>query len=62
MGSAGTRVIWPVVLREHAAYDIFIGVEAEGVSDLLGDLHTAELGIAPFQFDDCRNEFGGVTF
>ena len=50
------------MLREHAAYDIFIDIEAEGVSDLLGDLHTAKLGIAPFQLDNCRNEFGGGTF
>ena len=38
----GSGVAWPVVLREHAANDIFVDLDAEGMSDLLGDAHTAE--------------------
>ena len=57
----GSAVAWPVVLREHAAYDVFVYVEAKGVGNLLGDLQIAELGITPFQLDNCRNEFGRRT-
>jgi hypothetical protein len=34
------------VLGEYPAHDILVDVEAEGVRDLLGDLHIAELGIS----------------
>ena len=42
----GSGVLWPVVLREHATHDIFVDVDAEGMSDLLGDAYTAEPGVA----------------
>ena len=61
-GPSGPGVAWPVVLREHAANDIFVDLDAEGVSDLLGDAHTAKLGIAPLHLDDGRDEFRGRTF
>ena len=55
-------VAGPIVLREHATNDIFVDLDAEGLSDLLGDAHTAELGIAPLHLDDGRDEFRGRTF
>ena len=55
-------VIWPVVLREHAAHYIFIDVEAEGVSDLLGNTLIAELGITPLQINNGFNELYGRAF
>ena len=58
----GSGVAWPVVLREHAANDIFVDLDAEGMRDLLGDAHTAEPGIAALQLDDRRDEFRGRTF
>lgn len=33
----GSGVSWRVMLREHAANDIFVDVDAEGMRDLLGD-------------------------
>ena len=39
-------VAWTIVLGEHAANDIFVDIDAKGVSDLLGDAHIAKLGIA----------------
>lgn len=36
-----SRVAWPILLREHAANDIFVDLDAEGMGDLLGDAHTA---------------------
>lgn len=62
MGSAGTRVIWPVVLREHAAHDILVNLDAEDMRNLLGNADTAEFRIAALHLDDCRNKFGGGTF
>jgi hypothetical protein len=50
------------VLREHAAYDILIDVEAKGVRDLLGDAHTAELGIAPLHFNNGCDEWREGAF
>ena len=38
----GSGVAWPVVLGEHAANDILVDLDAEGVRDLLGDAHAAE--------------------
>jgi hypothetical protein len=49
------------VLREHAAHDIFVDVDAESMRDLLGDAYTAELGVAALQLNDRRNEFRGGT-
>ena len=37
---------------EHAAHNIFIYVDAEVVSDLLGDARIAEHGIAPSHFNN----------
>ena len=51
-----------VVLREHATYDIFVDLDAKGVRDLLGDAYAAEGGIAPFQLNNCRDEFRRGTF
>jgi len=50
------------VLREHAADNILVNLDAEGMSDLLRDADTAELGIAALRLDDCRNKLGGWTF
>jgi hypothetical protein len=51
-----------VLLRGHAAHNVLVDVDAEEMGDLLGDAHTAELGIAALHLDDCHNEFGGGTF
>jgi hypothetical protein len=50
------------VLREHAANDVLVKLDAEGVSNLLGDAHAAEPWIAALQLDDRRDEFCGRTF
>ena len=50
------------MLREHAAYDIFVDRDAKGVRDLLGDAQAAESGVAPFHLQDCRDEFWGRSF
>ena len=51
-----------IVFREHAATDVFVDLDTERMSDLLGDAHTAKLGIAPLHLDYGRNEFRGRTF
>ena len=53
----GTRVLGPVVLRKHAANDILVDLDAEGMRDLLGDAQVAELGIAGLHLDDRRDDF-----
>ena len=45
-GAMGSGVAWPVVLREHAAHDIFVDDGAEDMGDLLGDAYRAEPGDA----------------
>ena len=55
-------VAWPIVFRKHAANDIFVDLDAEGIRDLLGDPHVAETRIAPLHLDDGRDEFRGRTF
>jgi len=50
------------VLRKDAANDIFVDLDAERMSDLLGDPHAAETRIAPLHLDDDRDEFRGRTF
>src|SRR5262245_22529031 len=55
-------VTWPIVLREYASNDVSVDLHAEGVSNLLGDSHAAETGIAPLHLDDGRDEFRGRTF
>ena len=44
-GASGTRVVWPVMLGEYTAHDIFIDIEAKGVGYLLRNAHAAKLGI-----------------
>src|ERR1700730_8143986 len=55
-GAVGSGVAWSVVLREHAAHNVFVDVDAEGMSDLLGDAHTANIGITPLHLDNGRDE------
>jgi hypothetical protein len=50
------------VFRKHAANDIFVDLDAEGIRDLLGDPHVAETRIAPLHLNDGRDEFRGRTF
>ena len=61
-GAIGSGAAWPIVLREHAAHDIFVDVDAEVMRDLLGDAYTAEPGVAALQLDDRRDEFCRGTF
>ena len=35
--AVGSGVVWPIVLRKDAANDIFVDLDAERMSDLLGD-------------------------
>ena len=60
--AVGSGVARPVVLREHAGNDIFVNLDPEGMSDLLGNADIAELGITALHLDDRRNEFGGWAF
>ena len=55
-------VVWPIVLREYTANDIFVDLDAEGIRDLLGDPHVAETRIALLHLNDGRDEFRGRTF
>ena len=45
-------VAWPIVFRKHAANDIFVDLDAEGIRDLLGDPHVAETRIALLHLND----------
>ena len=47
------------VYGEHAPHDIFVDLDAKGVSDLLGDADTTELRIAVLHLDDGRDELLG---
>ena len=47
------------MLREHAAHDVFVNIEAKTVRDLFRDAHTTELWIAPLHFHDGRDELRG---
>ena len=47
------------VYGEHASHDIFVDLDAKGVSDLLGDADTTELRIAVLHLDDGRDELLG---
>ena len=60
--TVGAGVAWPVVPREHTANDVLVKLDAEGVSDLLGDTHAAEPWIAALQLDDRRDECCRRTF
>ena len=46
-----------IVLRQHAADDVFIDIDAKGTRNLLCDAGTANAGIAALEFDDRVNEF-----
>ena len=41
-----------IVLREHAADDVFVDIDAKGTRDLLCDAGTANTGIAALELDD----------
>jgi hypothetical protein len=45
------------VLREHAADDVFVDIDAKGTRNLLCDAGTANTGIAALEPDDRVNEF-----
>ena len=47
-GAVGAGVAWPIVFRKHAANDIFVDLDAEGMSDLLGDPRVPERGFRRF--------------
>ena len=47
---------------KHAANDIVVDLDAEGIRDLLGDPHVAETRIVPFHLYNGRDEFRGRTF
>src|SRR5215470_17614480 len=46
-----------IVLREHAADDVFVDIDAKGTRNLLCDAGTANTGIAALELDDRVNEF-----
>ena len=60
-GTRATGVVWSVVSGEDSTNDIFVDIDAEGMRDLLRDLHVAETRIAPLHLDDGRDEFRGRT-
>jgi len=47
------------VYGERAPHDIFVDLDAKGVSDLLGDADTTELRIAVLHLDDGRDQLLG---
>jgi hypothetical protein len=47
------------VYSEHASHDIFVDLNAKGVSDLLGDADTTELRVAVLHLDDGGDELLG---
>jgi hypothetical protein len=47
---------------KYAPHDIFVDLDAKGVSDLLGDTNTTELRIAVLHLDDGRGELRGRAF
>src|SRR5215472_3371830 len=47
----------PVMNAEDTANHIFVDGNAESQRDLLGDAGTTPVEIAPFQFNDCLDEF-----
>src|SRR5690348_897103 len=58
----GPGVVCSVVFGEHAAHDIFVDTYAQRVRDLLSDFRTAKLRIAPFNFNNCSDEFSRWPF
>jgi len=51
-----------IMFREHAAHNVFIAIDTDSMSDLLGDTHTAKTEVAPLHLNDGRDEFRGGTF
>jgi hypothetical protein len=49
--------VTPASVFEHTANDILVNPEAEGVGDLPGNAHAAEVGGAPFHSHDGRDAF-----
>ena len=47
------------VFGKHSTDPIFVDLNAEGVSDLLGNPQVAETRIPPLHLDDGRDEFRG---
>ena len=47
----------PVMNAEDTANHILVDCNAESQGDLLGDAGTTPVGITPFQFNDCVDEF-----
>ena len=47
---------------KRPAYDVLVEVDTESIGDLLGDAYAAEFGIAPFQLNNCPDEFGRGPF
>src|SRR5262249_39763823 len=45
-----------IVLREHAADDVFVDIDAKGTRNLLCDAGAANTGIAALELDDCVDE------
>lgn len=50
------------MLGEHATNYIFVDINAEGMSDLLGNTHTAKARIAALHLNDRHNEFRRGSF
>jgi hypothetical protein len=46
-----------IVLREHAADDVFVDIDAKGTRNLLCDAGTTNTGIAALELDDRVDEF-----
>jgi hypothetical protein len=55
-GWAGTWP-WTVVFGKHSAHHILIDFDAKFCGDDVRDTRTAESRIAPFNLNDCANEF-----
>ncbi len=47
---------------KHAPHDIFIDVDAEGLSDLLSNARAAEPWITPFHLNDGANQLWRRAF
>ena len=60
---------WTIAMRlgssacgKYATHDILVDLDTKGMSDLVGDADTTELGIAVFHLDDSRDELLGRPF
>ena len=57
---SASGVAWPVVVCGHAANGIFVHLDLEGMSDLVGQCGHRRTWIAALHLDDSRSEFGMV--